>query len=119
MKVEDVEMILRVFTSDVNDRSGQPSIEFRATIEEALGAAVFGRLQDVVFEDDLDSGLALSFDFEGERYWLEQMGGGFLSLSRLSDEGDICILHPQSNEFKEEFLNSLIASRNEVNTIES
>jgi hypothetical protein len=108
VKVEDVQVILRVLTSDVKDRFGEAGTGFRAAIEQALGAEVVGRLQDVVFEDDLDSGLALSFDFEGERYWLEQIGGGFLSLSRLFDEGDICILHPQSNEFKEEFLNALL-----------
>lgn len=54
------------------------------------------------FEDDPDFGSAMAFDFEGQSYWLEHQGGGFLSLGRLCDENDICMLHPKSNQFKEQ-----------------
>jgi hypothetical protein len=90
--------------------SGNAGPGFRATIEQALGAEVIGRLHDVEFEDDPEFGAAMYFDFEGQSFWLRR-NGAFATLGEAYEEHDVRILHLKSNQFKEQFLNALAMSR--------
>jgi len=93
-----------------NEQEQEQSSYFRAALEQALGPEILAMLEDVEFEDYPDLGAVMTFDFEGQSFWFER-NGKFMDLSRFDQESHICILHLDSVQFRQDFLDTLAKSK--------